>query len=343
MRRRYGSGSLYRRWRTWWVSYRVGGKVVRESCKTDSKKEAEAFLRDRLVGVDRGTVTASTAQTTLADLERLVLADHEANGRRSSRNVTACFKRIHKHVGAETKARGITIATVEAYKATRLREKAKPATVNRELAYLRRGFRLAIRHGVLAARPDFSLLAERNARSGFLDPDQLEAVARHLDADGADFVRFLYWSGWRRSEAVNLEWRSVDRKAGVIRIERTKTDEPRTIPYAALPQLVEVCERRWAKHEALAAKRIVSPWVFTRKGRRMSSLGWDEACRKAGLPGRIVHDLRRSAARNMLRAGIPQRVAMLIGGWKTDSVFRRYAIVDERLMSEELKKLAKVR
>jgi integrase len=276
----------------------------------------------------------------LADLERLVANDYAVNGRRSGANVTDSFKHLNRHLGANTLARDVGGAAVEAYKAARLAEGAAPATVNGELARLRRGFRLAVRQGVLAVRPDFSLLTVNNARAGFLEAEQVEAVAKRLDAVAADFVRFLFWSGWRRGEARDLQWRQVDRKAKVIRIERTKNNVPRTIPYGALPQLVAVIDRRWKHHEAAAARGHLSPWVFTRRGRRLAEIPWAEACKAAGLPGRIIHDLRRSAARNMMRAGIPQPVAMQVGGWKTDSVFRRYAIVDEGLMAAELKKLA---
>jgi integrase len=134
-------------------------------------------------------------------------------------------------------------------------------------------------------------------------------------------------------------------RAGVIRIEKTKNREPRTIPYTAVPALKELIEQQRAATTALERNTgSIVPWVFHRGGEPLSHyLGaWHEACRRAGLPGHIPHDFRRTAARNMLRAGIPQPVAMKIGGWKTDSVFRRYAIVDEGLLAENMRKLAAV-
>jgi len=113
-----------------------------------------------------------------------------------------------------------------------------------------------------------------------------------------------------------LEWRQVDLRAGVMRIDKTKNNEPRTVPYAALAVLKELIDRQRATTTALERRigRIV-PWVFQRRGARIKAFlgAWHSACAKAGLAGRIPHDFRRTTARNMIRAGIPQAVAMKIG------------------------------
>lgn len=66
---------------------------------------------------------------------------------------------------------------------------------------------------------------------------------------------------------------------------------------------------------------------------------WANACKAAGVPGLLFHDLRRTAARNLRRAGIAEGVIMKIGGWRTRSVFERYAIVSQTDIAEALKKL----
>jgi integrase len=85
------------------------------------------------------------------------------------------------------------------------------------------------------------------------------------------------------------------------------------------------------------------PWVFVHddgspiKNFRYS---WSQACKVAGVPGRLVHDFRRTAVRNLERAGVPRSAAMKITGHKTETVYRRYAIVDEGMMREAAEKLA---
>jgi integrase len=90
--------------------------------------------------------------------------------------------------------------------------------------------------------------------------------------------------------------------------------------------------------------RSIIPWVFhrTKRGRPLKSFrkAWQQACTAAGVPGRILHDFRRTAVRNLERAGIPRSVAMKMVGHKTESVYRRYAIVDEEMLRDAAVKLA---
>jgi integrase len=353
-RRPHGSGHVYRpkfkvasgevrEQKVWWIAYRAGGRLVRESADTTVKTEAETKLRGRLADIGAGLVTATSAATTLVDLRALVVRDYEVNGRKTTAAaLKRRFRALEEHFGSDCRVSAIDVASVEQFKSARLQAKAKPATINRELAALRRGFRLAVKSGRLARRPDFSLLAENNARRGFFELEQFEALRAHLPEWLAPLIVFLYWTGWRGNEALGLEWRQVDRRTKTLRIEDTKNRTPRTIPYGALPQLVDVIEDQWRRTKAARDRGVIVARVFHRDGApiRDYRVSWANACAAAGLAGRIPHDFRRTAARNMLRAGIPQPVAMLIGGWKTDSVFRRYAIVDENLIAENLAKLA---
>src|SRR5206468_12237677 len=98
--------------------------------------------------------------------------------------------------------------------------------------------------------------------------------------------------------------------------------------------------------DRLRAEGVLSPWVFHRTGKKVKgkpivrfTKAWRKACAQAGCPGRIPHDLRRTAVRNLVRAGIPERVAMQMTGHKTRSVFECYNIVSECDLVEAAKKL----
>jgi integrase len=204
-------------------------------------------------------------------------------------------------------------------------------------------FRLAVEAGKLMTRPAIRLLPENNARRSFFEPEQYRAVLQHLPEDLRPVVQFAYVTGWRvKSEVLSREWRHVDFHAGEVRLEpgTTKNKEGRTFPFTR--ELRLLLERQHQEHERLKKKGRVVPWVFFRmvaKGRGgplhpqpITSLGkaFRSACRKAGCPGRILHDLRRTAVRNFERVGVPRSVAMKLTGHKTESVYRRYAIADER-------------
>jgi integrase len=238
----------------------------------------------------------------------------------------------------------------------------QPATINRELAALRRAFRLGVEQERITRAPVIKLFPEHNARQGFLDPATLEAVAANLPDDGLrDAARFAYATGWRKGEIATLEWGDVDRAASLItlRREHSKNGEPRELPLTA--QLAELIERRWAARTITGDGKVtLCPLVFHREGAQLGDFrkAWSKACIVAGFcraktdqRGRPVlnrkgqpivkstllfHDMRRSAVRNMDRAGVPQPVAMRISGHKTVSMWKRYRIVNVEDMREAL-------
>ena len=139
-----------------------------------------------------------------------------------------------------------------------------------------------------------------------------------------------YKTGWRFSEIAHLTWRRVDLKQGIVRLDagETKNYEGRTVYLDE--ELKEVFKEQW---ESRKKNKILVSYVFTNaEGTdRVRDLrkSWAAACKKAGLGKMLFHDLRRTAVRNMVRAGVPERVAMMVSGHKTRSVFDRYNIVSD--------------
>ena len=275
---------------------------------------------------------------------RDVLDDYRVNRRRSLADVR---RHVRLHLGpffAGRRMSAITTTDVRRYIVRRQSEGARNATVNRELSVLKRAFTLAIAAGSLASRPHIALLREDNVRRGFFELGEFEAVRRRLPADLSDFVCFLYVTGWRwRSEAARLRWTNVAFDAGEIRLDpgTTKTGEGRVFPFTA--ELRAVLERRRAvTRDRERTLGHVVPHVFTRgDGKPIGSFNkaWATACRGAGVPGRVLHDFRRTAVRNLLRAGVPERVAMQMVGWRSRQMLDRYHIVSAADLVEAARKL----
>lgn len=154
---------------------------------------------------------------------------------------------------------------------------------------------------------------------------------------------FAYITGWRiDSEVLPLEWRQVDFGAGEVTLDpgKTKNGEGRTFPMTR--ELREGLEQQRAITENLQRQlKIVCPRVFHRSGRPIKSfrVAFRTACREAGCPGRVLHDFRRTAVRNLVRAGIQERVPMQMTGHKTRSVFERYNIVSAGDLREAARRL----
>ena len=154
----------------------------------------------------------------------------------------------------------------------------------------------------------------------------------HLPAALQPVVRSAYITGWRvQSEVLPLEWRQVDRQVGEVRLDpgTTKNQAGRVFPFT--DAVKTLFDDLWAEHERLKKKGTICRHVFARNGKPVSDFrgAWTKACTGAGHPGMIVHDLRRSAVRNMERAGLSRSVAMQLTGHKTEAVYRRYAITSE--------------
>jgi integrase len=173
---------------------------------------------------------------------------------------------------------------------------------------------------------------------------ELLQLPRHLVAEPLrPAATFAYITGWRiDSEVLPLEWRQVDFGAGEVRLDpgKTKNGEGRTFPMTR--DLREMLEQQRAITENLQRQlKIVCPRVFHRSGRPIKSfrVAFRSACAEAGCPGRVLHDFRRTAVRNLVRAGIPERVAMQMTGHKTRSVFERYNIVSAGDLREAARRL----
>ena len=338
---------------TWWIVYSVNGRRIAEKAldasgrASTNRADAVRLLKEKLGDAAAGKpVGPQLDRTTVGDLLAMVEADYKANSRSSLDRVEDAGIHLKAFFGdGQGKARDVTSDRVTAFAAHRLAEGAKAATVNYEMAILRRGFRLGARAGKVGMRPEIAMLHVDNARQGFFEPEQYRSVVGHL----ADYLKPVamvgYITGWRvKSELLTRQWRHVDFANGWIRLEpgESKNREGRAFPFT--PELKAVLEAERERVRAIERRLgCVIPWVFCHaNGSRIIDFrgAWADACKLAGVPGRLVHDFRRTAVRNLERAGVSRSAAMKMTGHKTDAVYQRYAITDSSMLQEAAVKLA---
>jgi len=353
-----GFGVIYRRGKVWWIKYSVNGRRRRESSKSERDADAIKLLQRRVKEAARDQRRDPVAENrvTMAELFKALESDYEANGRRSSATLAFRLAPLREAFGQD-KAKVITAARIARYASDRRAQGRQPATVNRELAALRRAFTIAVEQELLsaAAVPRVKLFAEHNVRQGFLQRPDFDLVVVHLPACLQDFARFAYGSGWRKGELATLEWSAADKDDTriTLRREHSKNGEPRVLPLVG--ELAEIiARRRQARtYTTRTGETALSVYVFHRDGVPIRDFrgAWAAACIAAGFskpkvrrdgrpvldrkgqpvmkPTLIFHDLRRSAVRNLMAAGVDQSVAMRVTGHQTISVFQRYRIVSD--------------
>lgn len=321
----YGQGDERREGAHWMLDYCLRGKRFRESSHTTSKTEALRLLRERLGQREEGRVIGRPDKVTLADLRAGLERHYQRAGNRSLRRAQQALDHLVEFLGSATRALELTKQRVGSYFEHRVGEGAARATVRYELAILRAAFSVAVDEDLLAVRPAFKLPTVRNVRTEFFEDGEFAALLLELPDYLRPVVRFARMTGWRKGEILGLTWDQVDWEGRIIRLAATQTKggDARAFPFGLAPELGQLLEQRWAGRQGT--------FVFHREGRpiRFPRRAWTSACRRAGLTGRRIHDLRRTAARDYRRAGVSEGEIMQLCGWKTRSMFDRYNIIDE--------------
>jgi integrase len=324
-----------------WVKYHKNGRPIRESAHTTKVKEAEKFLRGRLAAISTGTYLGlKLERVRVSELADDLIREYRINGRKSITDLEARWKLHLQPFFGVLRAIEVTSQLVARYIDSRQQEGAENATINRELAALKRMFSLARQSTPpkVNAVPYIAMLREDNIRTGFLESNQHGSLASETGKVGL-WLRAMfetgYTFGWRHEELLALRVRQVNLAAGTIRLEpgTTKNSEGREVSMT-LPvrTLLTQCVNGKSQDD----------YVFTREdGKRVRDFRgvWTKACEAAKVPSLLFHDLRRTAARNLRRAGVAEGVIMKIGGWKTRSVFERYAIVSQSDIRDAMTKL----
>jgi integrase len=307
----------------------VDGKAKQQSTKCSDLTAAKRF-RDQQIGKkSRGELSSGKPETVLISelLDDVLKSDIAESTRASWRLVVTAT--LLPFFG-DMKAARLTTDKIEQYRDQRL-QKVCDATVNRELTVLRRAYNIAKRRTPpkVYNTPFFAMRKETNVRQGFL-ADEIYPILK--DAISEPEIKLLYviayHTGIRKGELLALRWNSVDLEAGFIDLiaNTTKNGEARRVPIFGDMMELLTAAKQWRDENFPGC-----PWVFHRFGKRVIDFRrvWLLATKVAGVPDLLFHDLRRTAVRNMRKASVPQVIRMKISGHKTDSMERRYNIVDD--------------
>jgi integrase len=305
------------------------------STGTDNYALAERKLKELISdSIDEKSKTAKRAiegesVLTVADLLKLVEQDYIRERKANLATVRGQIKNHLVPTLGSMRAIDVTGAAITKYKDSRLAEEAAAASINRELSVLLRGYRIAAGEGTISRIPPIKKLKEDNVRTGFVNSEQYRALYDELPDCLKPVVCVAYHIGDRKGELLNMMIDQVDLEHLEIRLEpgTTKNDRGRTAPIYGEMRTILSEHIAKAKEEYPACR-----YLFHDHGEPIQSFrkSWASACKRAGLEGLLFHDLRRSAVRNLTRAGVPRPVAMQITGHRTESVYRRYDIVDSQ-------------
>jgi integrase len=359
-KRAKGEGGLFRvkgtkNWKCQY--YDANGRQIRVTTGTPIKQEALAFLRRLMGDNDKGMVSITELKKiTYGDLRAALISNYQEKGNSSliqndgGDESIVGLKALDEFFNFSADNPGdpftkITTDRARQFAKQRMKEGVSTATVNRSLACLRRMLAIAHEESKIQHVPKIRFLKEPPARKGFLTEERFDALLKVLPTHLGPLILFLYWCGVRLGEAQQIEWPQVNLDARIIRLEedQTKNETARIIPLP--PVLVDI----------LSAVEPKSGRVFDDTNLRME---WSKACELCGegkrvkevseggniwyrYKGLIVHDLRRSAIRNLVTVGgVPEKIAMKISGHKTRAVFDRYHIVSTDDVTAAMQKVA---
>jgi integrase len=305
--------------RFWYIAPVVNGVQAPQSSGTTDYAAALQKLRELEGDIAAGKIQSFTTDRGLfADLLEDVKTDYKLKERRS---VTDLERRIDNHIKpglGHLKSRQVSSAIINRYILERKTSADQPAnaTLNRELAVIKRAFNLGRIAGKVSRLPHIEMLPEDNEREEFYSPEQFRAVIRRCNAIAAAILEMAYITGWRIRSVIRLEWRQVDFDGGFVWLNSRDTKNRKPVRWPLRAGLRELLQARKDATEIVERRKsCIIPFVFHRNGRPVKSIrtAWERARVAAGVPGHHIHDFRGTAIVNLLEAGvdIPKIMSMV--------------------------------
>src|SRR5512139_2200297 len=224
-------GSIYKRGEVFWIKYYGNGKPYRESSHSDKITPAQRLLRKREGEISEGKVPGIHFDKVIFDdLAKDFLTDYRINGKDTLKKAERSARYLKKTFGG-MRATEITTAKIKDHIEKRMERGLSNASINRELAALKRMFHLAAEctPPKVSMIPYIPMLKESNVRKGFFEAHEYRALKDVLPEDLKPVITFGYHSGWRKIEVLDLMWDKVDIKEGADRLDpgETKNEEGR--------------------------------------------------------------------------------------------------------------------
>ena len=323
--------------------YNLNGIQVRRSSKSKLKSVAIEMVRQAQERLRKGNEPGSTRKTKYEDLRAILVADYRSSGKATTDEKDmlisgrrGLLKPLDDYFGGMNVA-NITTDVLRNFSAKRMEDGVAGPTINRNLAMLRRMFKLAEREGKVSHVPYFPMQKESEPREGFLERPEFERLRAEMSEHLHPAMTFCYETGCRTGamERVIWPWVKLAEKEISIPPGVVKNRKPLIVPLS--DELVAMLKKKF---------RGKGPVFETRNFRRE----WNKACVKCGLgektgkewfryKGLVPHDFRRSAVRNLINSGVDTATAMKITGHRTLHVFLRYNIISTGQLHEAMERV----
>ena len=340
-RRPYGSGSVFKRGKKYWIAYYDNGILIREPVSFD-KEIAEKALKTRQADIIRKRFhLPKTEKTGFEEMGKRYLVWSKAN--KTSWIRDACsLKNLIAFFG-EYRLNQISPFLIEKYKQERkdtvrvskkrkIKKHPSNAAINRELALLKHLFSLAIKWGFADTNPvkEVKFLKEET-KERILSADEIYLLLQESNEILRPIIITALNTGMRLGEILSLKWNQVNFDADFIQVEHSKSGKMRKIPMNSL--LIKTLQN---------VKRNDREYVFMRNGTTIKSIrtSWEKALKRAGIQHCRFHDLRHTFATYALYYGADLVSIRDILGHSDIRMTSRYAHSSEDMKKKAVEPLA---